>query len=402
MEKRKTIDLVERERRLLHKSEIPLSTGEQLHRRYGKQLEIGFPDIRTGYQWAIQPNGWIGNVSVGSDLKLVITPKTPVSNVFRMIEYAYGFRSFQFEFDNLTTCASLEEFFEEFARILSRLVLERSKKGLIKKYLEKSEPLNVIRGRLNARHIFKTAWQTKLVCDYHDQSVDNEDNQIAAWALYLIKRTKPRNAQVEAMVTSAYRALAGAVTLKPIQVHTLEERHYHRLNEDYRFIHALSRFFIQGLGPAYGEGDLETFSFLINMDKLFEQFAAQWFHHNVPSGWVFKAQEQHWLGTTMETHFDIDLVWRNAESGTVICVGDTKNKLDVSPGSSDVQQVTAYAAAMKCNHAFLIYPFEMRTVSFPVGEHVIVHCVGFSLDGDLNKSGSDLLATMAKLIGASC
>jgi 5-methylcytosine-specific restriction enzyme subunit McrC len=93
------IELVEYEPKQLDREDLPLDVGEALWRDYGNRVAVEFPSPKTGGKWQLTAQGWVGYIPLSEDLGLALRPKIGLSNLFRMLEYAYNLRSFEFEED---------------------------------------------------------------------------------------------------------------------------------------------------------------------------------------------------------------------------------------------------------------------------------------------------------------
>jgi 5-methylcytosine-specific restriction enzyme subunit McrC len=129
--------------------------------------------------------------------------------------------------------------------------------------------------------------------------------------------------------------------------------------------------------------------FLVNMDRLFELFVAEWLSAHPLPGLSVASQDHAIIGSEGSLRFDIDLVLYDQETGQARCVLDTKYKEDRS--SADVAQVVAYATAKDCEEAVLVYPSPLSVpLNVPVGR-IQVRGVTFSLAGDLEQAGQDFV-----------
>ncbi len=90
----KTIELVEYKPERLDLEDLPLEVGESLWRNYGSRVAVEFPSPKTGGKWQLTAQGWVRYIPLSQDLGLRLQPKIALSNLFRMLEYAYKLRSF--------------------------------------------------------------------------------------------------------------------------------------------------------------------------------------------------------------------------------------------------------------------------------------------------------------------
>ena len=80
---------------------------------------------------------------------------------------------------------------------------------------------------------------------------------------------------------------------------------------------------------------------------------------------------------------------------------DTKYKIG-PPSMSDIHQVIAYAEAIGCREAILIYPVEMEShLDMRVGD-IHVRSVTFALEGDLDEAGRNFVNDMINPLDPAC
>ena len=70
------------------------------------------------------------------------------------------------------------------------MILERTRRGLYRAYLTRSEQLPNVKGRLEGRALSVRPWTVDLPCTYEDHTADIEDNRILSWTLFVIVRRK--------------------------------------------------------------------------------------------------------------------------------------------------------------------------------------------------------------------
>jgi len=360
--------------------------GEILWRNYGSQVAVDFPSPKTDGQWQLTSQGWVGHIPLSPELAIALNPKVCLSNLFQMLEYAYRLESFRF-LEGLIESQSLQEFYERLANVLARRILDRGRKGFYRTYLAETERLPYVRGRLYIHQAIRTPWDVKLQCHFEEHTSDIEDNQILAWTLRRIARSGICTERVLPTVRQAYRSLQGFVTLAPHSPQDCVGRLYNRLNDDYRPLHALCRFFLEHSGPSHEIGDRTMLPFLVDMARLFELFVAEWLKAHAPEDFELKSQERVRIGEGGNIYFNIDLVLYDFSIGSTRCVLDTKYKTPFAPAPDDIAQVVAYAQAKGCHEAVLVYPAPLaESLDDWVGD-IRVRSLVFSLDGNIEDAG---------------
>ena len=389
------IEVTEYQPKLVPVQELPYELGEQLWRDHSNSIEVQFPSPRTGNQWQLRSLGVVGHIPLSPNLSLHLRPKVPMANVFGMLEYAYGLKSFRF-LDGWSECDRLEDFYERLAVILAQRILDRSRQGLYQTYLEQNEQLPCLRGQLQLSPHIRRPWSTQLQCRYQAQTADIEDNQILLWTLRQIANAGLIRPAIAATVRRAYRTLQGSISLVPYAPQACLGRLYHRLNQDYRPLHALCHFFLEQTGPNVERGERRTLPFLVNMNRLYEQFVAQWLKAHqqeclAPHGLRVKDQVSVLLSTEHSLRFNIDLVFEDIATGKPRFVLDTKYKMPQSPSASDAAQVIAYAAVKGAAEGILVYPQPLARIFNAQMQEMRIRNSMFSLSGCLEQAGNDFL-----------
>ena len=395
------IELTEYVPKLLPRSLLPDAIGETLWRDYNTQVSVDFPSPKTGDRWRLTAQGWVGYIPLTSDFHIALHPKVKLGNLLGMLEYAYDLKSFRF-LSGLVDCQTLLEFYERLADILARRILNRGRQGFYCAYIPKTEHLPYVRGRIDVRLLVTRPWDTKIQCHYEEHTADVEENQILAWTLWCIARSGLCTERVMPTVRRAYHLLQGLVKLQPFNPRACIGRQYNRLNEDYRPLHVLCRFFLEQIAPSHETGANATLPFLVNMSQLYERFVAEWLKAHQKTGLLrlaldIQSQERIYLGQGKALYFDIDLVLYDMTTGIARYVLDTKYKAASKPATADINQMIAYAEAKGCQEAILIYPAPLaEPLNIKVGS-IRIRSLTFSLALDLEQAGyrflQDLLGT---------
>ena len=387
------IALTEYQTKTLAQTTFPETAARLLHQYYSQQVALKPPSFMNNHHWELTAQGWVGHLSLTSEVALILQPKVPLGNLFRMLEYAYSLESFRL-LEGLIDSQSLIELYERLAHILAQRILERGRRGLYRAFLSRQERLPYLRGRLNVRQTVQAPGQVKLACGYEEQTADIEDNQILAWTLFRIARSGLPLERSLPTVQKAYRLLQGTVTLTDYPAEACLGRHYNRLSEDYQPLHALCHFFLDHSGPSHQMGRRRMIPFLVSMERLFEKFVAEWLVAHLPPHLKLQAQEKIDIDTEGKLSFRADLVIYEVATGLPLWVLDTKYKAADVPATEDISQVTAYAAFKRCPEAILIYPSPLRRPLDTRRDTIRVRSLTFALDDDLETAGQQFLQTL--------
>lgn len=386
------INLIEYEPRHLPQEALSHELGEKLWQFYGHVLAVEFPSPKTNRQWQLTATGWVGHIPLSDNFQISIQPRVALRNLWRMWAYAYKLRSFHW-LDGLVSVESLAEFFEELAHVLALKVLHRARQGFYRTYLPQTDRLPFVRGQLQWRQSWQQPDAATLLCRYDRHTADVPDNQILAYTLGQIVRSRRCSERVQTAVSQAYRLLQTITTPQTFQPQDCTNRTYSRLNDDYRPLHALCRFFLEHIGPGHTTGGYEMLPFLVNMARLYELFVAEWLKVHLPAPWFIKAQERVTVGAQDELQFDVDLVLYDG-NGRAHTVLDTKYKTPDKPGNDDISQIVTYAKAKGCREAVLIYPVGLvRPLNIMIGD-IHLRSLTFALNGDLEQAGQKFIETL--------
>ncbi|MEO1392413.1 MAG: restriction endonuclease [Cyanobacteria bacterium J06634_5] len=389
----KIIELKEYQPTKLPADALSSELGEKLWRTYrNKGIDVQFPNPRTANQWEITSQGQIGYIPLSPEVALSLQPKVPFSSLFAMLEYAYNLKSFRL-LEGQSHCNSLNEFYERFADVLARRILDRTRQGLYRTYLNKTERLSCLRGRSDITHQIRRPWNIKPRCHYQEQTADMEDNQILLWTLRQILQRGLVRKNVSINVRRAYKALHGTISLESFSTWDCIGRNYHRLNDDYRTLHALCRFFLDQTGPSIQHGDHGMVPFLVNMNQLFEKFVAEWLktNHKELQANNLMVREQVTVKLSETLNFRIDLVLEDITTNTVRYVLDTKYKAPRVAAAGDVQQIIAYAETKNTTEAVLIYPQELEQPLYTKPNQIRVRSLAFTINDDIDQGGNSFI-----------
>ena len=385
MKSPRVIELTEYDPNSLPSKELSWEEGEIIYKNYRSLIDIQFPSPKTSNQWRLKSQGYVGYIPIISDLAILMKPKVKLSNLFRMWEWAYRLK---FEFlKGLMECQSIQEYFSLLARELSLRILERTRKGLYRAYVEAHNRLMYVRGRVDSRNALRISQDLSLICCYEDHTPNIQDNQILAWTLRKIAQSGFCSEKVLSSVRQASRTIQGSVALIPFNSASCVSRDYNRLNQDYEELHTLCRFFLDQSGPSHNVGHQIMIPFIVNMARLFELFVAEWLKANPPLGFVARPKESLKVGENEALRFEIDIVLYDALTDKPVCVIDTKYKRSSRPEQGDIFQIVTYAVATGTHDAILVYPAPLdEPLDKTIGD-IRVRSLTFSLDGDLDDAG---------------
>ncbi|MFQ6072035.1 MAG: McrC family protein [Methanosarcinales archaeon] len=340
---------------------IPLDT---LDVDYLKSLkEVDLHERRHGY--ILKAKQFVGVIQL-SKLRIIIKPKIGINNLFYMYEFAnYLEKEDPFK-DRETALLSDKDFFEfmvaHFLKKLERLF----RSGIYKSYELKEENLQYVKGRILHKENLKynLILKHRVYCQYSDLTTDNLENRIIKYTLYLLgQRTKNKTSQFR--ILNIYSHIGEVKLDFGINLESFKKVHYTRLNQNYKPILTICKLFIENLTVSEYVGKYQFWSFLINMDKLFEKFVIALLKREL-KGCTIKETKKSIKCLSGKIHKNItlepDALIKCPNKKVVDTVVDMKYKKALTTKSgheilrtTDFYQIFTYANAYNCN-GILIYP----------------------------------------------
>jgi 5-methylcytosine-specific restriction enzyme subunit McrC len=311
-------------------------------------------------QYVLNPNQYVGIVTLPSGRRLESYPKVPVRNLFYMLAVAFNLPS-PFR-DELAKYAQLDEILEFVVSFFADLVERRLDQGLYRSYVEQEDNLTTVRGRiLFAEDVRRNYVLRHRTCSrYTEFSWDIPENQIIRQVTYLLGGWELRG-----NLRRRLHRLDGALTeITPVNLPAsmISRFQYNRLNEDYRQLHQFCRLFLEGASLSEESGPFDFQTFLIDMNKLFERFVAQILLERALDDMVIDDQVPVYLGYKRKVLMRPDIVVSEGE--TVVVVADCKYKR-LEPDefkNHDIYQMLAYCTATRVQRGLLIYPLHAAVI----------------------------------------
>jgi 5-methylcytosine-specific restriction enzyme subunit McrC len=107
----------------------------KIYNDFSNYIDITFPTAVNNL-YSLKPMGYIGHIPIFDNIIIKIQPKVPVKNIFLMLEYAYGLKSFKF-LEGTVQLNNISDLYESLASVLAKMVLDRNRKGLYRDYIKK-------------------------------------------------------------------------------------------------------------------------------------------------------------------------------------------------------------------------------------------------------------------------
>jgi len=338
----------------------------------------------------LQPGSWIGAINLG-ELTLEIRAKLPLDHVLFLISYALDPKfwkqtSFDFKQQDSLVEAIIPGFVAQVRRAFQR--------GILQGYREEEDSLNTVRGRIRFDDQIRNRYGVcpPVEVRYDEFTTDIVENRLIKAAIFRLSKLRIRSAELRRSLR-AFDALLENVQHVHFDPRKLPYVHYSRLNDHYRPAVELAKLILQATAFDLGLGSIAASSFLVNMNKVFEDFvvvalrdALRVSERTFPQGKSIKLDEAGHIG------LEPDISWWNGQTCTF--VGDVKYKRinDVGVKHPDIYQLLAYTMATDLPAGLLIYAAGEEEPA----RHTVVNC-GKRLEVrtlDLKGSPDEILATV--------
>lgn len=331
--------------------ELPLEDIDFLRHEGSNRFSLSRPLSGAGV--VVNPNQYVGVITLPSGNRLVVNPKVPIANLAWMIAVVTDLADF---YEESAPFDRIDDLLEHVVAYFVGLVEHRIDHGLYRSYLQRGENLLVIRGRIDFAQDVRTnhALRHRTYCDYSELSWDVPENQIILQVVRMLAGWGFRRG-----TTNRLRAVETAmadVTLTTMPPTAIDRLRYNRFNDDYEQIHRLCRLFMEGASLSAELGSFDARTFLVNMNTLFEQFVTRLLQDSSPSGVRVHGHRRTYLVREHTITIDPDVVLLS--DSRTIAVADCKYK-QTSPNAfknHDVYQVLAYCTALGTTTGLLLYP----------------------------------------------
>lgn len=204
-----------------------------------------------------------------------------IQNIYYMLAYAFRVLNAQ-GYKSIAT-ESFENTSDLFAEILIRGIRLQLKRGLGREYIQNSEALSSLRGKIDISQSIKTQTHLKkqLICEYDDFSTDSVMNRIIKSTVYtLFKANIQSNRKKELKKLMLFFDEVSTVDL-----HTVAWNfRYNRNNQTYRMLISVCYLIVKGLLQTQSDGTAKLMDFIDEqrMCRLYEKFVLEYYRKEHP------------------------------------------------------------------------------------------------------------------------
>jgi len=297
------------------------------------------------------------------------------TNLFYMLSFLRDEKCFHYDPDIIIEIREGPNFFDILGRLFLNELGEIIKRGFYKKYIRKEETISFLKGKLliNKQLYNDINKKLKFHCCYEDLTYDNLENQIILRATtLLIPLISPFNNKIKSDLIHYSNLLRNTVSLVTILPEDCNKIQFSRQNDYYETIIQFSKailqnYFIRSTHKGFAKG----FNFIVNMNKVYEDFITEIIEGIVEKDEDFKnyvVESQQRFSNLVRGEKRImtrpDVILRRKDTNDIPIIIDAKYKRQEN--NADYYQVIAYSLAIPTARAcFLIYP-DNEIIESPV------------------------------------
>lgn len=314
------------------------------------------PTIGALDRYDLTPGSYVGVCHLADDLEIVVRPKIPIDRVMFLISYAVGFGRWREEQGSLARADSvLEAIIPAFTYRL-RQALSR---GVIQGYRTEDDALTTVRGRWRiGDQLRRLGAPIPIEVTFDEFTEDIEINRLLRAALHRLLRLRIRDDR-QRWPLRALEARLSEVRLVDYDRRRIPNVSLDRRTERYRGAVGLARLILADASFDLEPGVAPASAFLIDMNKVFEDFVVAALRDALGSRSRALVQGASGRRLFLDVGEKIPLkpdfsLWAGASCRFV---GDVKYKRirsDAYP-NADLYQLTAYAIATNLPGGVLVY-----------------------------------------------
>jgi 5-methylcytosine-specific restriction enzyme subunit McrC len=423
---KKTIKLFEYEEKIVDLGQKDAEYFSLVNERFRSQNGVGLFDVYPrGGKFVIRANNYVGVIRIG-DYNLQIMPKigrqgglaeeSAVFNIFYMLAYTKRLKIIDSGLAFLRSVKN-NDFFEILIGLFAENLLKLVRGGLNKEYLLNRDNLPFVKGKIDFNGQIKrnSIIKSRFFLEFDEFSEDSLLNRIFKYVSQLLLKESKDQRNIKSLQELVF--VFSDVSEQIISVDDFKKIQINRLNVKYEQVISLCKIFISQSTLELSIKNIETFAFVFDMNKLFEEFVGEFIKRNLHENFsrieLQKpvknfVQDKIVGGISYGQCFNMkpDICFFK-DSITPCLIMDTKYKIlntDKKEGVSqgDLYQMNAYAEKYNCEKIILLYPKNYsrseREVFFKIDNKKEIHVKTVNLEIDLRKDRELLKSELAGVL----
>ncbi len=319
-----------------------------------KTLDLTIESVRGARgRYRLKPGSTVGALEVDG-ISVLIKPKIEMTQLLSLACYAMSkleIRKELFDFEEAETLPDV------LALALIAAARHAFGRGLLRGYLTEEEALHTVRGRIRFDEQIRRRYGIPLPVElrFDEFTEDILANRLVKAAAARLGRMTLRSPDARRGL-GWVAAILDNVSLLEFRRRRVPEVRFDRLNEHYRDVVGLARLILLYSEFESFRGDVRASGFLIDMNKLFQEFVTQALRERLGiSANTLQSEKKVPFDQDGSVKLEPDLSWW--DGGKCTFVGDAKYKKidDRSAPNADLYQILAYATALDLPGGLLIY-----------------------------------------------
>ena len=244
-------------------------TPEQLDALRQMTRSIDVSPTSTRDKWNLRPGSEVGVICL-PDLTVEVRPKLPIHRVLFLISYTLDRLNLP---GDVVDLAQPPDLVEAMVRIFHDAVRQATGRGLLQDYQTQEETLNVVRGRIRIEEQLRRRFGIPVPIEvrYDEFTPDIPPNRLLKAAIRRLSWLPQRSPRTRPLL-SAMRAVFTNISDVEYRPTDLPELPINPLNAHYQPALALARLILRSGTVELAAGKVESASFLIDMNRVFEDF----------------------------------------------------------------------------------------------------------------------------------
>ena len=205
-----------------------------------------------------------------------------VNNIYHMLAYAFQVLH-QSNYEQISA-EPFDNVQDLFAAILAKGIAQQLKQGLHREYINKTEDLPVLHGKLEINGTIRNALQNRkmLSCEFDELSENNVFNQIIKTTVLLLLKEKNVRNESKTALKKEMLFFSDIDEIDPFLIRWNMLR-FTRNNQSYRMLLSICQFVLEGLLLTTEEGGYKLAQFLDEqrMCRLYEKFILEFYKQEV-------------------------------------------------------------------------------------------------------------------------
>ncbi|MEM3564735.1 MAG: hypothetical protein QXR19_16005 [Candidatus Jordarchaeaceae archaeon] len=287
-------------------------------------------------------------------------------NLLKMLTFSERLPFRVREVDIADLAISESPFFEILVQLFAKNLLKLLKSKQNLEYVRKVDELKFVKGKIDTKRYSSPAKLHIIPCIFHERCMDNLINRTLKYTSYLMLHTV--NTYDNFRLLKKIISILDPVPIIPIKLQEVDSIPFNRLNMDFKPFINICKVFLRNATFTLQASEIETFSILIPMEILFEDFIAGVIRENkiiLGDGAIVKPQES--LGYLAQKEGNESGVFKLVPD-ILVLVGskkfiiDTKYKTldpddkNLGVSQQDIYQMYAYATKSDAEKVLLLYP----------------------------------------------